>query len=460
MKLELIACLGRVQWRHFDRITHADEAAVFTFFAEMAQSNDQRQRTAAADSCVSLLRELYGPRHLRQNHVKIIAKCDIELDSLLSHQIGFDCALEYHISHLGELLLRSLNTHAISGLSTVLLRLHRAYPRANSWTRLGPKLLSSYLIQVLEMGVDMVEWTQQAAVLLLTSELLVAHCDAIQIQKRYVTFLLKTLNIIKCVFNDRPYADEVHPDSTTTATPGPTSAPVSSSPSIARRFRKLLPSSSSEEKKEAKEVSELPNKAENEHDGEINGHLDIYQKLKTAYVSAKIKASPDLTLTTYCQALINAVKVVLPSLPVQLVSKVAQELLGSLQAIYDKSFDSIAASIISCVGVLLESLFGVSASQTDSSSSSISQIADFAIKVTRPFDNYKNDVPVVVAPRRATRLSRAKINALGGGASSSQDFIRWFEPFVNIAMKRYTVTANGKIQLATIALLQERVDIS
>ena len=60
------------------------------------------------------------------------------------------------------------------------------------------------------------------------------------------------------------------------------------------------------------------------------------------------------------EATINAVKVVLPSLNVQMISKMAQDLLSCLQAIYDKSFDSIASSIIDCVTVLLQSLFGAS----------------------------------------------------------------------------------------------------
>ena len=375
--------------------------------------------------------------------MKIISKFNIELDSILGERVGFDCALEYFISHLGELLMKSLNTYAISGLSTVLLRLFYTYPKANSWSRLGPKLLSLYLIQILEMGADMVEWPQQADVLLLTSELIAAHCDQAQIQKRYLTFLMKSLHIIKLVFTEKPYQDEVQE----AVTPTP---PPPSSPSLARRFRKLLPSNS-DEKKEAKEVSELPNKTNNETDSESNGQYEICQKLKTAYISAKIKASPDVTLTTYCQAMINSVKIVLPSLSVQFISKIAQDLLACLQAIYDKSFDSVAASIISCVGVLLESLFGVTKPEVKS----LNQIADFAIKVTRPFDNFKNDIPQVAPPRRHTRLSRAKINSLGGGGS--QDFIRWFEPFVNIAMKRYTVTANPKIQLATISLLSTLV---
>ena len=46
--------------------------------------------------------------------------------------------------------------------------------------------------------------------------------------------------------------------------------------------------------------------------------------------------------------------------------------------------------------------------------------------MTRPFENYKNDVPQErVISRRVPRLSRAKITSLGGGGS--QDFIRWFE---------------------------------
>ena len=65
-------------------------------------------------------------------------------------------------------------------------------------------------------------------------------------------------------------------------------------------------------------------------------------------------------MDTLLQATINAVKVVLPSLNVQMISKTAQDLLSCLQAIYDKSFDSIASSIIDCVTVLLQSLFGAS----------------------------------------------------------------------------------------------------
>ena len=50
-----------------------------------------------------------------------------------------------------------------------------------------------------------------------------------------------------------------------------------------------------------KDVSELPNKAENEPDSESVAQFEMYQKLKTAFLSAKIKDKPDNTLTSYCQ---------------------------------------------------------------------------------------------------------------------------------------------------------------
>ena len=40
-----------------------------------------------------------------------------------------------------------------------------------------------------------------------------------------------------------------------------------------------------------------------------------------------------------------------------------------------------------------------------------------------------------------------------------KSYIRWFEPFVNVAMKRYTVTANPDIQLATISLLRNLIKL-
>ena len=66
---------------------------------------------------------------MRKNHSKIISKLDIDLSVLLGHP-SYDCSLEYFIGFLGEELLKSLNSHAISGLSTVLLLLLRAYPKA------------------------------------------------------------------------------------------------------------------------------------------------------------------------------------------------------------------------------------------------------------------------------------------------------------------------------------------
>ena len=116
---------------------------------------------------------------------------------------------------------------------------------AQSWSRLGPKLLSLYLVQILEMGVDMIEWSQQQDVLLLTSELICSHCDSGPIQKRYLSLLMKNLNIIKLVFTDKPYVEEIQEASS------PSTPPGQSSPSIARRFRKLLPSGG-DDKKETK----------------------------------------------------------------------------------------------------------------------------------------------------------------------------------------------------------------
>ena len=127
-----------------------------------------------------------------------------------------------------------------------------------------------------------------------------------------------------------------------------------------------------------------------------------------------------------------------------------QELLSNLLSIYERTFDSLAAEIITTVTTLLQSIFSSPSSTagavtTRTASYGLRATGDFAIKSLRPYQDFKDG--------DGTSLNYEN-NVTKRNKSTGQDFIRWFEPFVNVAMKRYTVTANPDIQFATINLLR------
>ena len=118
-----------------------------------------------------------------------------------------------------------------------------------------------------------------------------------------------------------------------------------------------------------------------------------------------------------------------------LLAKYAQELLSNLLAIYEKTFDSLAAEIISTVTTLLQSIFSVPLAPvtcpTTTGSYGGATRCDFAIKSLRPYQDFKDGDEEMVTFYENNVTKRNK--------STGQDYIRWFEPFVNVAMKRYTV---------------------
>ena len=114
-----------------------------------------------------------------------------------------------------------------------------------------------------------------------------------------------------------------------------------------------------------------------------------------------------------------------------LLTKYAQELLSNLLAIYEKTFDSLAAEIISTVKTLLQSIFSVPIASVTSTTGYGSK-GDFAIKSLRPYQEFKDG---------CEEITFYENNITKRNKSTGQDYIRWFEPFVNVAMKRYTVTA-------------------
>ena len=117
------------------------------------------------------------------------------------------------------------------------------------------------------------------------------------------------------------------------------------------------------------------------------------------------------------------------------MAKYAQELLSNLLAIYEKTFDSLAAEIISTVTTLLQSIFSVPLAPvtcpTTTGSYGGATRCDFAIKSLRPYQDFKDGDEEMVTFYENNVTKRNK--------STGQDYIRWFEPFVNVAMKRYTV---------------------
>ena len=63
----------------------------------------------------------------------------------------------------------------------------------------------------------------------------------------------------------------------------------------------------------------------------------------------------DSTLKDFFVSILRSIQIVLPSMDDVLLAKYAQELLSNLLAIYEKTFDSLAAEIISTVTTLLQS---------------------------------------------------------------------------------------------------------
>ena len=119
-----------------------------------------------------------------------------------------------------------------------------------------------------------------------------------------------------------------------------------------------------------------------------------------------------------------------------LLTKYAQELLSNLLAIYEKTFDSLAAEIISTVTTLLQSIFSVPIAAV-TATTSYGVKGDFAIKSIRPYQEFKDG---------CEEITFYENNVSKRNKSTGQDYIRWFEPFVNVAMKRYTVTARDTSQ--------------
>lgn len=67
------------------------------------------------------------------------------------------------------------------------------------------------------------------------------------------------------------------------------------------------------------------------------------------------ESESDSTLKDFFVSILRSIQIVLPSMDDVLLAKYAQELLSNLLAIYEKTFDSLAAEIISTVTTLLQS---------------------------------------------------------------------------------------------------------
>ena len=97
-----------------------------------------------------------------------------------------------------------------------------------------------------------------------------------------------------------------------------------------------------------------------------------------------------------------------------LLAKYAQELLSNLLAIYEKTFDSLAAEIISTVTTLLQSIFSVPiASVTATTSYGVK--GDFAIKSLRPYQEFKDG---------CEEIAFYENNSTKRNKSTGQDYIR------------------------------------
>jgi len=224
------------------------------------------------------------------------------------------------------------------------------------------------------------------------------------------------------------------------------------------------------------EISELPLNLNSDQMINELGNQEMFDKLTLAFKSEKLKEDSDSMLKDFISGILRSVQIILPKLEFELISKSGQEMLSYLSVIYEKSFDFIAADVIKTATVLLEAIFTQqqqssnqlqsSASSHDQQSQSAATIADFAIKCQRPYQNFKEEnisiemnqfVQNVVITTNASSSSNTAATLQRRKSVQGQDYIRWFEPFVNSAMKRYTVTANYKIQIATIAMLQSLV---
>ena len=84
---------------------------------------------------------------------------------------------------------------------------------------------------------------------------------------------------------------------------------------------------------------------------------------------------------------------------------------------------------------LLQSIFSVPLVPLSSTvpSSGVGSRGDFAIKSLRPYQDFKDGC------EESFIMNFYENNVTKRNKSTGQDYIRWFEPFVNVAMKRYTV---------------------
>ena len=96
-----------------------------------------------------------------------------------------------------------------------------------------------------------------------------------------------------------------------------------------------------------------------------------------------------------------------------LLTKYAQELLSNLLAIYEKTFDSLAAEIISTVTTLLQSIFSVPI--VTATTSYGSSKGDFAIKSIRPYQEFKDG---------CEEITFYENNISKRNKSTGQDYIR------------------------------------
>ena len=67
------------------------------------------------------------------------------------------------------------------------------------------------------------------------------------------------------------------------------------------------------------------------------------------------ESESDSTLKDFFVSILRSIQIVLPSMDDVLLAKYAQELLSNLLAIYEKTFDSLAAEMITTVTTLLQS---------------------------------------------------------------------------------------------------------
>ena len=131
--------------------------------------------------------------------------------------------------------------------------------------------------------------------------------SSISLQRRFLTIIMNSISIIKDIFTEKKRTDETEKSNFSKNL----ESQQNPSPTFARRFRKLLPTSNTDNSK-TNEISELPHSSTNSEQLQNDlAHQEMFDKLTLAYKSEKLKEESDSTLKTFISGILKSIQVIL-----------------------------------------------------------------------------------------------------------------------------------------------------